>query len=167
LSTLLVALDELRDASQTQSRARKRVAKASRDLAAGFSTPSTKGGVGAEGECREVDDAFKSCAMMMDALYEVEERHAKALRKEYEALNEAVARYFRRTAVSPISPLFRLVALRAHVLIPTPSRKRRKRTRTNSQIWTNGSQKPQRRTTRTHDPPPRLPSITSMSLWTR
>ncbi|KAG0666870.1 hypothetical protein C6P46_003580 [Rhodotorula mucilaginosa] len=98
LSTLLVALDELRDASQTQSRARKRVAKASRDLAAGFSTPSTKGGVGAEGECREVDDAFKSCAMMMDALYEVEERHAKALRKEYEALNEAVARYFRRTA---------------------------------------------------------------------
>lgn len=112
LSALLVALDELRDASQTQSRARKRVAKASRDLAAGFS--STKGGVGAEGQCPEVEDAFKSCAMMMDALYEVEDRHAKTLRKEYEALNEAVARYFRKTAVSPISPSFQVHRFRPH-----------------------------------------------------
>ena len=167
LATLLVALDELRDASQTQSRARKRVAKASRDLATGFS--STKGGVGAAGACREVEDAFKGCAMMMDSLYEVEERHAKALRKEYEALNEAVARYFRRTAVSPLS----IVSFRARRFArtrpnPVPAmalrRKRRKRTRTSSQIWTNASPKPRRRTTQTHAPQQRLLNITSTSL---
>ncbi|GAA5985725.1 hypothetical protein JCM10908_007087 [Rhodotorula pacifica] len=94
LSALLVALDELRDTSQAQSRARKHVAKATRDLATGFSPK----GAGAEGRCPEVEDALMSCATMMEALYEVEEKHAKSLRKEYEGLNEAVARYFRKTA---------------------------------------------------------------------
>ncbi|GAA5871542.1 hypothetical protein JCM3774_006290 [Rhodotorula dairenensis] len=94
LSALLVALDELRDTTQAQTRARNRVARASRDLATGFSVK----GAGPGGTCREIEDALTSCAEMMETLHEVEERHAKSLRKEYEGLNEAVARYFRRTA---------------------------------------------------------------------
>ncbi|BGP58212.1 hypothetical protein JCM8202v2_005873 [Rhodotorula sphaerocarpa] len=94
LSALLVALDELRDTSQAHSKARKRVAKATRDLAGGFSEKLA--GPGGKGD--EVAAALVSCAEMMEALQEVEEKHAKALKKEYEALNESIARYFRRTA---------------------------------------------------------------------
>lgn len=97
LSSLLVALDELRDTSQTHSKARKQVAKATRDLADGFKEKSA----GAGGKSDEVAEALVSCASMLEALQEVEEKHARALRKEYEGLNDAIARYFRKTAVRP------------------------------------------------------------------
>ncbi|POY75502.1 hypothetical protein BMF94_1404 [Rhodotorula taiwanensis] len=117
LSSLLVALDELRDTSQTHSKARKHVAKATRDLADGFKEKSA----GAGGKSDEVAEALVSCASMLEALQEVEEKHARALRKEYEGLNDAIARYFRKTAKEEKAHEDRLADLDARVAKATAS----------------------------------------------
>lgn len=163
LSALLVALDELRDTSQAQSKARKRVAKATRDLAGGFSEKLA--GPGGKGD--EVAAALVSCAEMMEALQEVEEKHAKALKKEYEALNESIARYFRRTAVS-LRHRRRSASMRLIPLHFDANRRRRRLMRTSWRISTAAwPRRPHRITPPPGRPRPRRRSGTCTSPSTR
>ncbi|GJN94454.1 hypothetical protein Rhopal_007534-T1 [Rhodotorula paludigena] len=95
LSGLLVALDELRDTKLAESKAERRVAKALKEVAGGF---TEKGAGGAGGKSDVVVEALASASTMLDTLGEVDGKHAKAVQKEYEALNDRVSKFFKRTA---------------------------------------------------------------------
>ncbi|GAA6004622.1 uncharacterized protein JCM10292_005695 [Rhodotorula paludigena] len=95
LSGLLVALDELRETKLAESKAERRVAKALKEVAGGF---TEKGAGGAGGKSDVVVEALMSASTMLDTLGEVDGKHAKAVQKEYEALNDLVSKFFKRTA---------------------------------------------------------------------
>ncbi|GAA6038814.1 hypothetical protein JCM8097_002908 [Rhodosporidiobolus ruineniae] len=94
LSALLVALDELRETSSARAKAEKRVAKAVKDLAGGFSEKAA----GAGGKSEVVVEALAGVAGMYEALSEVDAKHAKGVEKEYEGVNEACSKYLKKTA---------------------------------------------------------------------
>ncbi|GAA5821586.1 hypothetical protein JCM3770_005304 [Rhodotorula araucariae] len=95
LSALLVALDDLREAKLAHAKAEKRVVKALKELATGF---TDKGAGPHGGKSDVVAEALGAAAGMMDAIGETEGKHAKAVQKEYEALNDTVSKFFKRTA---------------------------------------------------------------------
>ncbi|GAA5981521.1 hypothetical protein JCM11641_004084 [Rhodosporidiobolus odoratus] len=94
LNALLVALDELRETSSAQAKAEKKVAKAVKDLAGGF----TEKAAGSGGKSEVIVEALGGCASMFEVLSEVDGKHAKSVQKEYESVNETVSRYFKKTA---------------------------------------------------------------------
>lgn len=93
LSNLLIALDDLRETSLARAKAEKRLAKAAREVSSGFGERA--GG----GRCDEAYEALSAAAEMLETLQEVDEGHAKLVKKEYEGVNESVGRYFRKTSV--------------------------------------------------------------------
>ncbi|GAA5848612.1 hypothetical protein JCM9279_002717 [Rhodotorula babjevae] len=101
LSALLVALDDLRSLKLQHAKAQRRVAKALKDLAGGFTGDGKGAGASAAvGRARSdvVVEALGAAGTMLDALGETEGKHAKVVQKEYEALNDSISKYFKRTA---------------------------------------------------------------------
>ncbi|GAA5915364.1 hypothetical protein JCM6882_000233 [Rhodosporidiobolus microsporus] len=94
LSGLLIALDELRETTSARTKAVKRVSKAVKELAGGFTEKSA----GAGGKSEVIVEALGGCASMLEALLDVDQKAAKTLEKDYEAINDSAAKYFKRTA---------------------------------------------------------------------
>ncbi|GAA5901446.1 uncharacterized protein JCM6883_000215 [Sporobolomyces salmoneus] len=96
LSSLLVALDEMRAASILHSKAEKKVGKALKEL-----------GVGGWGEILRkkdskedstIPDALLASTTMFENLAEVDSKLSKFVQNEYESLNEFTNKYFKKTA---------------------------------------------------------------------
>ncbi|GAA5930728.1 hypothetical protein JCM10213_000794 [Rhodosporidiobolus nylandii] len=117
LSAVLVALDEVRDTTAARAKAEKRLAKAVRDFGGGFSAKAA----GPAGASEVIVEALGGCAGMYETLAEVDGKHAKAVQKEYEAVNELASRYFRKTAKEERSYDDTLSALDAKVSKATAS----------------------------------------------
>lgn len=98
LSTLLVALDELRETTTARAKAQKKVAKAVRELAGGFSDKAA----GEGGKSEVIVRALQGAEGMLDALDDT--KYAKGLEKDYEGLNGLVEKYFKKTAVRSFFP---------------------------------------------------------------
>ncbi|GAA5820948.1 hypothetical protein JCM11251_001890 [Rhodosporidiobolus azoricus] len=94
LSALLIALDELRDTTAARARAEKRVVKATKELAGGF----TEKTAGSGGRSEVVFEGLSGGAVLYETLAELDQKAAKGFEKDYEAVNEVVARFFKKTA---------------------------------------------------------------------
>ncbi|ORY76296.1 hypothetical protein BCR35DRAFT_305969 [Leucosporidium creatinivorum] len=93
VSSLLVALDALREVSQAQAKALKNVAKAEKELAICF---GDKVEPGARNDV--IASALQASSSMFETLAEVDLKHAKVVKKEYESLNELAGKWFTKTS---------------------------------------------------------------------
>ncbi|SCV74596.1 BQ2448_7625 [Microbotryum intermedium] len=92
-STLLAALDEYRLACSTLASAQKTLAKALKEMAAQF---GEKVEVGSRNEA--VAAGLLATVKLFDSLQEVDQKHAKSVQREYEALNSLSATFFKKIA---------------------------------------------------------------------
>ncbi|GAA5926487.1 uncharacterized protein JCM15063_000288 [Sporobolomyces koalae] len=94
LSNVLVALDDLRQATLVQSKAEKHLAKGLKELAVeawGDKSPNSS-------RDNHIAEALLASASMYEALAENESKLAKLVQIDYEAVNELASKYFKKTA---------------------------------------------------------------------
>lgn len=138
VSSLLVALDAFREVSLAQAKALKNVAKAERELAMCFGDkvePGARNDVIGElsscSDCRRselispsrarpsvIASALQASSAMFETLAEVDSKHAKVVKKEYESLNELAGKWFTKTSVR-LSQALNHLQLEADHLTPS------------------------------------------------